>query len=293
MAMAGDLILDGGTALAALSRAEVDMQIATAKQYPRSIDSFKREAMSLATVDQETASAMFYTLRRSGSDGSKMIEGPSVRMAEIIAYTWQNLRCESRVVSIDDKFVTAQATCFDIERNVAMRGECKRRITNKSGQRFGDDMIQVTANAACAIAFREAVFKVVPRAYVTPIFKQCQAVVAGKANELEKNIAKCFEHFAKMHVTAEMLYTVLGKAQGEVLTAEDLVYLRGLANAIKDGETTVADTFGVKAQESTQKRATRSKLNDTPKEPEREPGDESESDGQLFETQATTYDGGH
>ena len=65
-------LLDGSTALEAVDRASIDIQIATAKQYPRSVDKALKEALTLATLDEETAASMFYVLPRAG----KRIEGP-------------------------------------------------------------------------------------------------------------------------------------------------------------------------------------------------------------------------
>ena len=71
----GDVI--GSAALAALNRSEIDIQIQTAKRFPRSISQFKKTALAMATIDEETAGSMFYKVPRSG----KTIEGPSVRLA--------------------------------------------------------------------------------------------------------------------------------------------------------------------------------------------------------------------
>ena len=51
----GVALMDGAGALNAIDRASIDMQIATAKQYPRSITKSLREAMDLATLDEATA----------------------------------------------------------------------------------------------------------------------------------------------------------------------------------------------------------------------------------------------
>src|SRR5688500_14733606 len=86
--------LEGGDALAALNRSEIDMQISTAKKYPRSVTRFKRDVESLACLDEETAATMFYSLPRGG----KNIIGPSVRFAEVVASSWGNIRSGARVI---------------------------------------------------------------------------------------------------------------------------------------------------------------------------------------------------
>src|SRR5678816_4803120 len=99
---------------------------------------------------------MFYSLPRGGRN----IVGPSVRFAEVVASSWGNIRSGARIIDIDDKFITAQGQCFDLEKNICVQVEVKRRITKKDGKRYDDDMIGVTGNAACSISLRNAVFKV-------------------------------------------------------------------------------------------------------------------------------------
>lgn len=260
------ITLDGSAALAALNRSEIDMQISTAKEYPRSLTKVHRDAMTLATLDEETAATMFYVLPRSG----KKIEGPSIRLAEVIGSCWGNLRYASRVVSIDPpkrrgepQFITAQGMCHDLEKNVAIAWECKRRITNKNGERFNDDMIQVTGNAAAAVALREAIFKVVPRALIKPIYEAAKQTAIGKAESMDVKRSKAIGHFAKMGVDEPRVLAALGVKGVEDIGVDELVILRGLATAIKDGETTVDDAFAVH-QEGNGKAATRSALNDKP-----------------------------
>lgn len=151
--------------LQAINRSEVDMQIATAKQYPRDLPTVLNKIETYATMDTETAEDCFYALRRQGADGgTQLIEGLSVRMAEIIASAWGNLRVQTRIIGNDGRFITAQGVCHDLETNVAVSKEVKRRITNKYGKTFSDDMQVVTGNAAASIAFRNAVLAVVPKA---------------------------------------------------------------------------------------------------------------------------------
>ena len=57
----------------ALDRAAIDVQVATAKQFPRSVAASMKEAKELVTLDTETAGTMFYVLPRGG----KKIRGPS------------------------------------------------------------------------------------------------------------------------------------------------------------------------------------------------------------------------
>lgn len=63
--------------LQAINRAEVDTQIATAKQYPRDIYGALNNIKTIATLDNSTAEDCFYALRRQGTS---MRQGWNIRV---------------------------------------------------------------------------------------------------------------------------------------------------------------------------------------------------------------------
>lgn len=237
-------ILDDSAATLA-TRAEVDIQISTAKRYRRSVSAFKAEALDMATLDEETAAGCIYALPRGG----KPIEGPSVRLAEIVASAWGNLRTEARVIGTDDKEITAEATTWDLEKNVAMRIQVRRRITDKYGRRFKDDMITVTGNAAVSIALRNSIFRVIPKAYVNAIYRAARQVAIGDASTLAAKRAEAILYFGKMGVTDGQIFAVLGKGSVDDIGLDDLAILKGMATAIKDGDISVDEAFAVNTSE--------------------------------------------
>lgn len=227
------------TALSGVERATIDVQIATAKQYPRSVDKALKEALTLATLDEETAGSMFYALPRSG----KTIEGPSARLAEVMAYSWGNLRADADIVDEDRTHVTAMGTCFDLEKNVAVRVRVKRRITDKHGKKYNEDMIGVTSNAAISIALRNAVFKVIPQAFTRRIYQDARLASIGQGGTIKQKRQKALAWFEKVGVKDEDVFKLLGVRGLDDMTEDHLITLRGLVTAIKDGDTTVEQTF--------------------------------------------------
>lgn len=215
------------------TKAQIDVQIATAKAYPRDLSVVLKNIETYATMDEETAMECFYKLPRDGS----FVEGFSVRMAEIIANSWGNLRVASRIVANDGKVLTAQAVCHDLETNVAVETEVKRRITNKQGKTFSEDMQVVTGNAACSIAFRNAVLKVVPKAYTHKIMERVKQVSLGNAATLEKRRNGAIEFFVKNGVVKSQLLEFLNKTKIEEIDTDDVANLLGIATAIKEGDT--------------------------------------------------------
>jgi hypothetical protein len=224
-----------------LPSSEIDVQIRTANAYPREIKKAMEEACMMATVP-EIAGEMWYRVDRGG----KTIEGPSIRLAEIVAYAWRNLRIADRVVSIGDRTITVEGVVFDLERNIAVRREVTRRITNRDGRRYTDDMIAVTAQAACSIARRNAIFAVVPQAFVNRVLAAAKEAAGSKRPEPPKDspVAALFRWAESQGIEAAAVLRKVGRVSPEEVTAADLDALRGYATAIREGETTAEAIFG-------------------------------------------------
>lgn len=247
-------------AVEAINRAEVDVQIATAKKYPRELSSVLKQIEALATLDTETAEDCFYALKRGKGDDAKVIEGLSVRFAEIMANAWGNIRIATRIIGNDGKMITAQGVCHDLESNVATSVEVHRRITTKQGQTFSDDMIVVTGNAASSIAYRNAVLKVIPKAITKSIVENVKQVALGKALDIETSRNNCFANFKKVGVNEAQLCEYLEVKSIQDVNKEELLTLKGLWNAIKEGQTTVKETFIQKGVEKTEIDLVREKI---------------------------------
>ena len=235
---------ESGT-LAVITKAEIDMQIATARQYPRSIKKFRTEMLDMVQLTEKIAEECIYALPRDG----KTIEGPSARFAEVAASAWGNCRAGARTVSEENDFVVAQGVFHDLERNVAITYEVKRRIVNKYGKRFGADMIGVTANAACSIALRNAILKGIPKAFWSEMYDAARKAAIGDVKTLANKRAEMMLYFQKMGVTPEMIFAVLNVAGVEDIGMDELVTLKGMATAIKEGDTTVEQAFPMPPKE--------------------------------------------
>lgn len=238
------MVVQQADMLSALNRSEVDIQIATAKQYPRDLQATLNKIATYATMDQETAEECFYVLRRRGAGGQEtVIEGLSVRMAEIIAGAWGNLRVATRIIGNDGRMITAQAVCHDLETNLAVSKEVKRRITDRSGRTFSEDMQVVTGNAAAAIAFRNAVLAVIPKAVTKKVINEVKRVALGQSIDLEQSRQNLLAYFNKLGVTQEQLFFYLGVKTIDAIDKQMIFELRATATAIKEGTTTVEESF--------------------------------------------------
>lgn len=225
--------------LALLQSGEIDQQIATAHRFPRSLTTFRQRVLEQVTLDPVIAGKCIYALPRDG----KVIEGPSVRFAEIIAASWGNNRHGARVVDIGAEFVTAQGFFHDLENNMAVTFEVLRRITNKRGERFGQDMIGVTGNAAASIALRNAVTRGIPQAFWADHLDAARRVVAGDVKTLVVRRQNMMKEFVIFGIKPEQIFGLIGVKGIEDLTIENLVTLAGLHTAIKDGDTSPEEAF--------------------------------------------------
>jgi len=233
-------------------KAQIDTQIATAKAFPRNIQQSVQDSIATVTMDVETASSCSYALPRGG----KTINGPSVHLALILAQNWGNLRIEAKIASIDNKTITSQAVCFDLQKNIAIKVEVKRSIMTKTG-RMNDDMITVTGNAANSISLRNAILKVIPKAVVDKVSKSAKQLITGDISDETKLIKKrnsVLEGFKNSYgVTEQEVLDVLGKPSTANITGEDLVTLIGYAQSIKDGDSTADLIFRAKKVENQNK----------------------------------------
>lgn len=227
------------SSLSLITKAEIDVQISTAKAFPRSMKMFLNRAESMATVSEDVAASCSYALPRGG----KSLEGPTVRLAEIICSTYGNIRAGARVISNDGKTVTAQGICHDLESNYCVTVEVKRKITDKHGKTYNEDMQVVTGNAACAVAYRNAVFKVVPYALVNDVYDKAKMVARGTAETLPARREKALVYLRGLKVTDQQICDVLEIKKVEDIDLDKLDVLRGMCTLIRNGESTVKDLF--------------------------------------------------
>lgn len=246
--------LDGGNVLmrpesgsvALLNRSEIETQMDAAHRYPRSIKRFMQQALTLATLTRRIAESCIYSLPRSG----KPIVGPSVRLAEICAGSYGNVHVGARPMEVRERDVIAQGMGWDLETNFRVTTETTRRITNKSGGRYNDDMIQVTLSAATSIAFRNAIFRTVPRSYIDTLYGKIALVATGGAKELGVKRKELFDRFAAMGVEQPRVLAAVERAAVDDVTLEDVEYLIGLGTAIAQKDRTIEECFPVASQEA-------------------------------------------
>ncbi len=233
-------VISSVEALEAINRTEIDIAISTAKAYPRDLIKAKDEIFTLATASRETAESCFYALPR----GNKTIEGPSIRLAEIINYCYGNINSATRIVSNDGKKITSQAVAHDLERNNRILTEVSRNIVDKKGQTYSQDMQIVTGNAAGAIAWRNAIFRLIPNTVWIDIQEKIKKFIVGDGKEMLKRRDALLKKFENLGVTTDDILKKLKLASIESIDTDIMVKLYGVLTAIGEGTSSVEEVFG-------------------------------------------------
>jgi hypothetical protein len=242
-------------AISLITKAEIDSLIFRAQQQPRSLKLFVNEALSMATLNEDIADSCAYALPRAG----KTVEGPSVRLAEIVAAAYGNLRTGARVIFNDGKVITAQGIVHDLQKNILHTEEVQRSILqhvwepdpNRPGKNrktgrmetMNEDMQVITGRAACAIAYRNAIFKVVPAALIQDIYEKVKEAAKGTEQTLGTRRAKAVAYFTALGIKEAQIWQVLEVKGIEDIDLDKFALLRGMCSAHRNGESTLDGLF--------------------------------------------------
>jgi hypothetical protein len=232
------------SAIMAMEKAQIDIQIATAHQYPRSLEQFKKRALSMACLDPESADSCIY-LRPVGKEGGKMkyAEGPSIRLAEIVAVSFGNLRAASKIVEQTERYVKCVGMAHDLEGNTAMQADCVESTVTKDGHPYSERQRALVAKACAAKALRDAIFKVVPRALCKPIMEAAKKVAAGQDKPLDERRKKAQAWVGTLKIDEARVFVALGVSGWADVNNDHLLVLTGLKTAMADGDETIDTAF--------------------------------------------------
>lgn len=224
-----------------LARVEIDQAIATAHKFPRILTNVIADIRTMALMNREAAENCIYALPRGG----KPIIGPSIGFANIIQQAWGNNRVAGDIVYVDraQKAVIARGAFLDLQTNSQTQVPVNRRIVDKNGRIFSDDMIAVTSQAAASIARRNAILNGVPRVIWWPIFEEALKIVRGDGRTFTETRERAIKALAQFGVKPEQIYLVLGLKGEADLTQEHIIIMRGMYQALHDRSATVEEIF--------------------------------------------------
>jgi hypothetical protein len=262
------------SALAARAKAEIEARWIVAMRQPRSWDKVRLDLLRECERPGFAESAMFSIKRgrkknqATGHWEDNMVEGLTIRFAEAAMRSMGNLSAEPTVVYDDNDKRIVRVTVMDLESNVTyveefvMRKVVERKELREGqaslGERFNaygdrvhlveatdDDVAQKQAVLASK-AIRNSVLRLLPGDYrddcIRRIAETKTAVVNKDPDKAKRDI---LEAFHRLGVGPDAIATYLGHPLEQTTPAE-LVELRGIFAAVREGEASWSDVLSAR-----------------------------------------------
>lgn len=236
--------INQGTIAIEASRAIAEAQgkLVIAKRFPRNEVEAYAKAMEACQRPSMAAKA-FYSFPRGG----QTVAGPTIRFAEELARCWGNIDYGIKELSQDEGKSEMQAYAWDLETNA----QSVQNFTNPHQREQGKKMVALTSqrdiyenNANMATRrLRSRILAILPSWFVEDAIEECKKTLAGKNDTpLIDRVKKMVVQFAKIGVTQEQIEKRL-KRKVDTMNADDFTEFIGIYNAIKQGESKIADWF--------------------------------------------------
>lgn len=230
-----------------LGEEDFDTHIEAANRHPRDLNKFLNSVRAVIQSNEKVASQCFYALQRRNRRTGEVtkIEGPGVRLAELMQMYYRNLSVVSRVVEMTDRYIKVQAIGYDAETLNRQGCELVETIVDREGRRYNEDMISNIINAAMSKARRNVIFSLIPRIFAEMFVDEARKTIRegakkGGANKVRDNFLSAVSEFQNRYNVGEKeLLNWLKKGSVEEVTPDDIVSLRGLWSALEDNDTTL------------------------------------------------------
>lgn len=232
---------------------EVQAMVVMAKRFPRD-PMVAFQAILRHCERYKLAESSQYAYPR----GDKLVTGPSIRLAEVLAQSWGNI--DFGIVELEQRDGESQvlAYCWDLETN------CRQakvftvphfRQTKRGKQRLTDprDIYEMVANQG-ARRLRACILGVIPGDVIEAAIDRCNATLAkgepgedGKGKKrLIDRVRSMVEAFREFGVTSEQIERRLNHKLDAVTEAE-LVQLRRIYTSLRDGMASASSYFEFEA----------------------------------------------
>ncbi|EFT93885.1 hypothetical protein [Enterococcus faecalis] len=222
---------------------EVKGQIFMAKQFPR--NPFEAEKRILDSCKRKSlASTAMYSYPR----GNTNVQGPSIRLAEILAQNWGNISFGVKELEQRPGESVAMAYAWDVETNT--RQEKIFTVPHLRHTKYGSkkledprDIYEMVANNGSR-RLRACILGVIPGDIVELAIEECNKTLAGEnASPLKDRLSRAFTAFKEdFDVTQEMIEEYFGYASNN-FSEKNFSDLIGIYNSLKDGLTKVHEYF--------------------------------------------------
>ncbi|HJB57942.1 MAG TPA: hypothetical protein H9714_10365 [Candidatus Flavonifractor intestinipullorum] len=224
---------------------EIKGKMFLARQFPRDTD-WSLQAALQECQRKELAEAAQYEFPK----GDSVVKGPSIRLVEVLARHWGNLTSGVDEIESKNGETVIKAYAWDLETNVSDEKTFSvkhERTTRRGSYKLTDerDIYEMVANKG-ARRKRACLLAVLPGWYVDAAVAACEETLKASLTEgksMEEVINSIVSAFQEFSITPAQIEEKLGKEIGS-LSKNDVVKLRHLYSAIKDGFVKAGDAFG-------------------------------------------------
>lgn len=231
--------------------AEVKAAVTMARMFPRD-EMLARQKVLAACSRPELARVAIYRYPRGG----QQIEGPSIRLAEVLVRAWGNCHYGFRELAVYPGESEMESYCWDLESNnratVSFRVQHTRYKKGEGGQKGTNtalddprDIYENNANNASR-RLRRCILESIDGDLVNDAVQACrQTIAAGVSDKgsLEAKTKELVDRFAKRGIKIAHLNKFLGHSLDAILP-DEYVALAGVFIAVRDGAN-ASDYFDV------------------------------------------------
>lgn len=226
---------------------EIQAMVFMAKQFPRNQIQAADRILNACTR-QTLADSAVYSYPRGGQS----VEGPSIRLAEVLAQNWGNLDFGIRELSQENGVSTVEAYAWDLETNVRQAKVFQvahKRMAKGGTKTLTDprDIYEMVANQGSR-RLRACILSIIPGDIVEAALAQCSVTQAASIGttpeEIKATIRKMTAVMSKFGITIENIQERY-QCRLEAIRPAQIVELRKIHTSLKDGMSKPSDWFAI------------------------------------------------
>ena len=224
-----------------MQRTQTQYTTAVSVQQPRSIAKIAHNMMEESRM---AGKSFYYRWQVNSKDGKKTVEGPSIDMTMALLRYYGNIALELEVDETPTHYLF-KATVIDLESGMSSPRLFRQRKNQSMGGKMENDRQEdIVFQIGQSKAIRNAIRNVMPGWLVEKCLETATEAELNKAGK--ENIvfarAKVIEFFAGFGVSVDRIEAERTRPADQ-WTPQDIVDLRGMATALKEGRVSPETLF--------------------------------------------------
>lgn len=214
--------------------AEIQAKVFMAKTYPRDMEEVKQKILSNCSRLEMAKSAIYQYPR-----GGQKVEGPSIRLAEMLALAFGNIESKTEVLDQNaaQSLVKVSAWDYESNRQSSRTFIVRHERDTRSGRIMLVDNRDITEmiNNIAARNRRACLLELIPGDYVELAVRECAQTIESKLELTQEIITNMVEAFKiNFGISKEQLEDRIGM-KVESITAKKFYDLDSIYSSLQDG----------------------------------------------------------